>query len=455
MTSILIKNAQHVLTMDDSGTELTNGYIAVRDGWIESVGTVAPEGSFDETIDASSMLALPGFINVHHHLYQSLTRGFPESEGKTLFPWLEMLYPIWSGIDEDAVFSSTQVGLAELLLSGCTTSSDHLYLHPHGHNALTDVEIKAASDIGIRFHATRGSMDLSEDDGGLPPRTVTQHADVVLRDCERVVEAYHDRSPGAMTRVALAPCSPFSVSRELMVASVQLARELGVRLHTHIAETLDEEAYCINAFGCRPVELLEQLEWLGPDVWLAHCVHLNDRDIEVLASTGTSVAHCPTSNMLLASGMARIVTMLELSVGVGLGVDGSASNDSGYYVGEVKQALLMARVRDGVEAFSARDALRIATRGGAACLGRNDIGQIAPGKCADICLFRLDDLLHAGAQADPAGALVLCGPVRAAEVIVNGRRVVQSSLLITVDESQITRRHNESSRRLLVNAGIL
>jgi cytosine/adenosine deaminase-related metal-dependent hydrolase len=455
MASILIKNAQYVITMDDAGTELANGNIAIRDAWIESVGTNMPEGTFDETIDASTLLALPGFVNVHHHLYQSLTRGFPESEGKTLFPWLEMLYPIWAGIDEDAVYASTQGGLAELVLSGCTTSSDHLYLHPHGHDTLTDVEIMAAADLGVRFHATRGSMDLSEDDGGLPPRRVTQRADDILRDCERVVAAYHDHSPGAMTRVAVAPCSPFSVSKELMVESVLLARELGVRLHTHIAETLDEEAYCINTFGCRPLELLEQMEWLGPDVWLAHCVHLDDRDIQRLASSGTGVAHCPTSNMLLASGMARLVDMLASSVNVGLGVDGSASNDSGYYAGEIKQAVLMARVRDGVEALSARDALRLATRGGAACLGRNDIGEIAPGKCADICLFRLDDLPHAGAQGDPAGAFVLCGPTRAAEVIINGRRVVKGSTVSTADESEIAYRLNDSSKRLLAQAGVL
>ena len=455
MSSILIKNAQHIITMDDDGTEISNGNIGIRDSWIESVGSSTPAGTFDETIDASAMLALPGFINVHHHLYQSLTRGFPESEGKTLFPWLEMLYPIWAGIDEDAVYASTQAGLAELMLSGCTTSSDHLYLHPHGHDTLTDVEITAASDLGMRFHATRGSMDLSEEDGGLPPRQVTQRADVILRDCERVVAAYHDHSPGAMTRVAIAPCSPFSVSKELMVESVLLARELGVRLHTHIAETLDEEAYCINTFGCRPLELLEQMDWLGPDVWLAHCVHLDDRDIESLATSGTSVGHCPTSNMLLASGMARVADMLASTVRVGLGVDGSASNDSGYFAGEVKQALLMARVRDGVEAMSARDALRLATRGGAQCLGRNDIGEILPGKCADICLFRLDDLPHAGAQRDPAGAFVLCGPTRAAEVIINGRRVVQESSLCTGDESDMAQKLSQSSKRLLSRAGIL
>ena len=455
MPSILIKNAQHVITMDDAETEYANGYIAIRDGWIESAGTTEPEGSFDEVIDASAMLVLPGFVNVHHHLYQSLTRGFPESVGKTLFPWLETLYPIWAGIDEEGIYASTQVGLAELLLSGCTTSSDHLYLHPRGHETLTDVEIEAAANLGVRFHATRGSMDLSEDDGGLPPREVTQRAETVLHDCERVVAAYHDHRPGAMTRVALAPCSPFSVSKELMIESVQLARELGVRLHTHIAETLDEEAYCINTFECRPVELLEQMDWLGPDVWLAHCVHLNDGDIHRLASTGTGVAHCPTSNMLLGSGMARVVDMLASSVRLGLGVDGSASNDSGYYVGEIKQSLLLARVRDGVESLSARDALRLATKGGAACLGRDDIGEISAGKCADISLFRLDDLIHAGAQADPAGAFVLCGPTRAAEVIVNGQRVVKESVLATGDEAVIAQRHNESSKRLLSDTGIL
>lgn len=450
--SLLIRNAAHIITMDDGATELTGGHIVIRDSWIESISAQEPDGRFDEVIDASYMLVLPGFVNAHHHLYQTLTRGFPESEGRTLFPWLQMLYPIWARLDDEAVYISTQTGLAELLLSGCTTSSDHLYLFPRGQDALIDVEVEAAAQIGVRFHATRGSMDLSQDEGGLPPATVVQNTEVILADCERVVAKYHDPTAGAMTRIGLAPCSPFSVSKELMVESALLARRLGVRLHTHIAETLDEERYCKETFGCRPVELLDQMDWLSPDVWLAHCIHLHDDDVGRLSATRTGVAHCPTSNMLLASGMARVVDMLRASIAVGLGVDGSASNDGGYFPGEIKQSLLMARTRDGIEALTAREALRLATRGGAACLGREDIGQIAPGTCADIAMFRLDDLFHAGATTDPAGAFVLCGPVRASEVLVHGRRVVRSGKLTTVDEQVIADRHNAASRRLLTKA---
>jgi 8-oxoguanine deaminase len=454
VTSLLIRNARHIITMNDAGTEIAGGNVVIRDGWIESVGPAEPTGEFDDVIDASNLLVLPGFVNTHHHLYQTLTRGFPESVGKPLFPWLQMLYPIWAGIDEEAIYASTEVGLAELLLSGCTTSSDHLYLFPTGQDRLIDVEIEAAREIGARFHATRGSMDLSQDDGGLPPPEVVQTADTILADCERVVAAYHDAGPGAMTRVAIAPCSPFSVSKELMRDSAVLARRLHVRLHTHIAETLDEDRYCLQAFGCRPVELLDRMGWLGPDVWLAHCVHLDDADIRRFSETGTSVAHCPTSNMLLASGMAPVVELLAASVDVGLGVDGSASNDGGNFPGEMKQALLTARTQSGIESLSARDALRLATRGGAACLGRDDIGQIAPGKCADVAMFRLDDLAHAGATRDPAGALVLCGPVRPERVLVHGRTVVSGGRLVTVDEQRITDRHNRASSRLLARSGL-
>lgn len=451
---MLIRNAQCILTMDDAGTELSSGYIGIRDGWIESIGTEEPPDSFDEVIDGSNCIIVPGFVNVHHHLYQTLTRGFPESQGQTLFPWLRMLYPIWSGINEAAVYASAQVGLAELLLSGCTTTSDHLYLFPKGQTRLVDAEIEAAREIGIRFHATRGSMDLSIEDGGLPPAEVVQPLDAILADCERVVGRYHDPAPGALTRVAIAPCSPFSVSEQLMRDSSDLARRLGVRLHTHIAETLDEERYCQELFGCRPVELLDRWEWLGPDVWLAHCVHIDDHDIKRFSESGTGVAHCPTSNMLLASGMAPIVQLLAAAVTVGLGVDGSASNDGGYMLGEAKQALLMARTRDGIDAMTARDTLRLATRGGATCLGRDDIGQISPGKCADIAIFRLDDLPHAGATRDPAGALALCGPVRADKVLVHGRLVVKDGRLITVDEVALAQRHNRESHRLLAQAGL-
>lgn len=453
MTSTLIRDLAYLVTMDDGEREYSGAHVAIRDGWIESVGTERPSGEFDQVVDGSSCVAVPGLVNTHHHLYQSLTRGFPESEGRTLFPWLRMLYPIWAGIDEEAVYVSTQVGLAELLLSGCTTSSDHLYLHPRGQDRLTDVEIAAAREIGARFHATRGSMDLSVDGGGLPPPEVTQKPDVVLADCERVVREHHDPEPGALTRVALAPCSPFSVSEGLMRESAALARQIGVRLHTHIAETRDEEEYCRRRFGCRPIELLDRWNWLGPDVWLAHCVHLSDSDIGRVAETGTGVAHCPTSNMLLSSGLAPVLAMIAGSLDVGLGVDGSASNDGGHLLSEAKQALLVARVRDGIDAMTARQALRLATRGGAAVLGRDDIGQVAAGACGDIALYRMDDLYHAGGRSDPAGALVLCGPVTAERVFVHGRQVVSRGRLVTVDAEALANRHQQASARLLDGRG--
>jgi len=454
VTTLLIRDVERLLTFDDAETEISGAFIVIRDGWIEAVGADQPEGHFDEIIDGSGCIAVPGFVNTHHHLYQTLTRGFPEAVGRTLFPWLKMLYPIWAGIDEESVYDSAQVGLAELLLSGCTTSADHLYCFPQGQTELIDAEIRAARDIGARFHATRGSMDVSTEGGGLPPPSVVQPADVILADCERVVYQYHDPSPGSMTRVGLAPCSPFTVSEGLMRESAQLARKLDVRLHTHIAETRDEEEYCLATFGCRPVELLGRLDWLGPDVWLAHCVHLNQAEVDHFSQTGTGVAHCPTSNMLLGSGMAPVLSMLAAGVRVGLGVDGSASNDGGHFVAEIKQAILLARIRDGIDAMTVRQALRVATRGGASVLGRDDIGQVALGKCADITLFRLDDLSHAGARHDPAGALVLCGAVRAWTVLVNGRRVVGEGRLLTVDEAELAHRHNQAAGRLLQRAGL-
>ncbi|HZT96279.1 MAG TPA: 8-oxoguanine deaminase [Chloroflexota bacterium] len=454
MTSLLIRDAAYILTMDEDRRELVDTSIEVHDGWITNIGSETGAKEFDMVIDGSEMLVLPGFVNVHHHLYQNLTRGFPESEGRTLFPWLRMLYPVWSGLDEECIHVSTQVGLAELLLTGCTTSSDHLYVFPKGERHFIDVEVAAATEIGARFHATRGSMDLSVESGGLPPASVTQECDEILDDSERVVRQYNDPEPGALTRVAVAPCSPFSVTRRLMEESATLARRLGVRLHTHIAETLDEERYCEEAFGCPPIELLERMGWLGDDVWLAHCVHLADDDIQRLSSTRTAVAHCPTSNMLLGSGMARIVDLLRAEVAVGLGVDGSASNDSGYFPGEIKQSLLMARTRDGVDAMTARQALWLATRGGAAALGRDDIGHLCRGACADISMFRLDRIQYTGAERDPAGAFVLCGPARASHVFVHGRQVVRDGQLTSLQEDDLARRHRQASSRLLRRAGL-
>lgn len=447
MTSLLLERCRLVATMDDEGAELTEVSIAVDNGWISSVGAT-PARDFDRRIDCSRFAALPGFVNTHHHLYQTLTRAFPESRGQTLFPWLRQLYPIWAGLDEEMIGVSTRAGLAELLLSGCTTSSDHLYVFPPGSEHFMDAEITAALEMGVRFHATRGSMDLSVKDGGLPPDSVVQTIDAILADSERVIGRYHDASQGAMTRIALAPCSPFSVTPQLMRESAALARVHGVRLHTHIAETLDEDAYSRDHFGVSPVELLNTLDWLAQDVWVAHCVHPTEADIESMAATGTAVAHCPTSNMLLGSGLAPVRRFLHSGVPVGLGVDGSASNDANDMRQEVKQAVLAARVRDGAEAMPVRDALRLATRGGAAALSREDIGAIEVGKAADLALFDLTSLACAGGEEDPVAAVVL-GSTRPSTVIVNGKVLVEDGHLTQHDEETLARRQRDASGRLL------
>lgn len=453
MSRTLLSRCALVVTENDAAGELPGASIVVEDGWITYVGPTPPAGEFGDEIDCSRLVAIPGLINTHHHLYQTLTRGFPESEGRALFPWLQMLYPIWAGLDEEMIFDSTRTGLAELALSGCTTSSDHLYLFPPGSERFLDASIEAAAAIGLRFHPTRGSMDQGESAGGLPPDSVVQSPDVILADCERVVAAYHDPSPGAMVRVGLAPCSPFSVSPQLMRDSADLARSLGVLLHTHLAETLDEERYSRETFGVGPVGLLDRVGWLSGDVWLAHCVHLDEPAIDLFARRGVSVAHCPTSNMLLGSGLAPVPNLLERGVPVGLGVDGSASNDSGDLRQEVKQSMLSARVRDGAGALSARQALRLATRGGAECLGRDDIGVIAPGKAADIALFDVGTLHSAGSETDLVAAVVLCrAPLDT--VMVHGRVIVRGGALLTADADDITARHRASARRLLNSAGM-
>jgi len=450
VTRLKLAGVRHVLTMNDAGTELRDVDIVVEDGWIAGIG--GHDDSVAQVIDASHFLALPGFVNTHHHLYQTLTRGFPESEGRGLFEWLQMLYPIWAGLDADMIETSARAGLAELLLSGCTCSADHLYVFPPGSDDFVDREIEAASSLGIRFHATRGSMDLGRSAGGLPPDEVVQDRRIILRDSERLIATYHDPHPGAMTRVALAPCSPFSVSRELMMEAAGLARDEHVRLHTHLAETQDEERYSLDTYKLRPVELLDSLGWIADDVWLAHCVHLSETDIDVMGRAGTSVAHCPTSNMLLASGLAPISGLRATGVNVGLGVDGSASNDGNDMRAEVKQALLTARTRDGVTAMSVRDALRLATRGGAACLGRADLGSLEVGKVADIVLFDLDTLHVAGGLQDPAGIVAL-GTTKPDTVLVHGHIVVQNGTLQTADEVQIAARQREESQRLFNLAG--
>lgn len=448
MSSLLLSNCRLVVTLEDEGTELEGASVAVQDGWITSVGDT-PEGvAFDETIDCSRFIATPGLINAHHHLYQTLTRAFPESEGKPLFSWLRTLYPIWACLDEEMIRASTAAGLAELVLSGCTTCADHLYVFPPGSEYFIDAQVETASTIGTRFHPTRGSMDLSERDGGLPPERVVQPIDAILRDSERVIRRYHDPEPGAMTRLGLAPCSPFSVSEELMRESATLARVHGVRLHTHIAETLDEDAFSRDRFGVSPIELLERYQWIGPDVWVAHCVHPSLGDVRLLGHGGVSVAHCPTSNMLLSSGLAPVRELSRAGVKIGLGVDGSASNDGNDLRNEMKQALLVARVRDGVEAMSARQALWVATRGGADCLGRSDIGRIAPDTAADIVLFDADRLEYAGGEQDLVAAVVL-GAARPHTVLVHGRQIVRDGSLVHLDAGEIAARQNDQARRLM------
>lgn len=434
--------------MDSSRAELRDHSIAVEDGWITGVSAGSPDREFDQRIDCRRFLAVPGFINTHHHLYQTLTRGFAQSRGQPLFSWLKELYPIWSGLDETMIRASTRAGLAELALSGCSTCADHLYVFPRGSDSFVDAQVEEARAIGLRFCATRGSMDLSQKDGGLPPDSVVQARIQILRDSERLVSAYHDSSPGAMTQIALAPCSPFSVTPELMMETAGLARDLGVRLHTHLAETLDEERYSREMFGSSPVELLDRLGWLAEDVWLAHCVHLSGQDVDMFAEKKVGVAHCPTSNMLLGSGLAPVRAMLDAGVAVSLGVDGSASNDSNDLRQEVKQAVLSARARDGADALSIRDALFMATRSGATCLGRADMGSLEAGKVADIALFDLDSLPCAGGAEDPLAAVVLGSP-RVSTLVVHGKIVVEDGRLQTADVGEIAAQQREAARRLM------
>ncbi len=448
MTRLLIAGCEAVATMDDVGTELTRASILVEDGTIRRVG-IGPwpdDEAGAEVLDARGCVALPGLVNTHHHLYQVLTRARAQEDG--LFGWLTTLYPVWARLDTEWVGAAAAAGLAELALSGCTTSTDHHYIFPAGSGDLLAAEIEEARRIGIRFHPCRGSMDLGASAGGLPPDVTVQPLDTILAETEDAVVRFHDPAPGAMTRIAAAPCSPFSVSERLMRESAVLARRLGVRLHTHIAETVDEEAFCVARFGCRPVELLDRIGFLGPDVWLAHAVHLSPGDIARLGATGTGVAHCPTSNLRLGSGIAPVPDLVRAGTPVGLGVDGSASNDGGQLLGEARQAMLVARGRSGAAVMRARDVLRLATRGGAACLGRDDIGAIEPGRRADIALFDVGGLDTVGVEADPIGGLVFAWPQRVRHLLVDGRYVVREGALVTADEAGIARRGHLVARRI-------
>ncbi|MBL1437566.1 MAG: 8-oxoguanine deaminase [Rhodobacteraceae bacterium] len=424
---LLVKNADVLVTMDGARRELKGGCLLVENGVITSVG---PEVAADEILDATGCVVTPGLVNTHHHLYQSLTRVVPGGQDALLFGWLQTLYPIWAKMRPKHMKISAQVGLAELALSGCTMSSDHLYLYPNG--VRLEDTIEAAQSLGMRFHPTRGSMRIGESDGGLPPDSLVEREADILEDSIRLIDGWHDASEGSMLRIGLAPCSPFSVSRELMRDSALLARDKGVMLHTHLAENDEDIAYSLAKFGCRPGEYVQELGWVGEDVWHAHCVKLDVREIDLFAATGTGVAHCPCSNCRLGSGIAPVRAMRDAGVKVGLGVDGSASNDAGDIISEARQMLLLQRVQNGANAFSAREALEVATLGGAQVLGRPDCGSLEVGKRADFAVWDAKTLANAGAW-DPVAALVLCGPQRVRDLYVEGRAVVREGQITRLD----------------------
>ncbi len=451
---LLVENAMAIAVMDDDRTVLSDASVHVSGGRIVAVGKdLAVDGA--ERIDARGCVVIPGMVNTHHHLYQTMFRNVPGTQDAELFPWLKTLYPLWRHITPLDVKTSAQVGLGELLLTGCTTSTDHFYLFPEGQpNEIIDQTVEAARSLGIRFHPTRGSMSRGTSKGGLPPDSVVQDEETILRDCERFADAYHDAAEGAMCRVALAPCSPFSVTPELMRDVAVLARERGLRLHTHLAETLDEERFCIETTGMRPLAYMESVDWLGPDVWFAHGIHFNDAELCQLASTSTGVAHCPGSNLRLGSGIARVPELTALGAPVGLAVDGSASNDASDMLAEARLALLVHRIGTGVTRMSAMDALWLATRGGARVLGWDELGSLEPGKQADLAIFRVDDLAHAGGLADPVASLVFCGGRQNADtVLVAGEVRVRKGRLVGVDEAELASRQNERAAAVLRRAG--
>lgn len=454
--NILIHNARLIAVMDDARTRLHDGWVLIQDQIIRTVGsgTVPTAVKVDRFLDARGKVVLPGLVNTHHHLPQTLTRNLPAVQEAPLFRWLVELYEIWRGIDAAAVDAAVRVGLGELLLTGCTTTTDHLYLFPHGQDRLIDIEIDAARELGIRFQPSRGSMSRGKSQGGLPPDDVVQDEETILADSLRLIREYHDAKPGAMTRIALAPCSPFSVTDGLMRRTADLAREHGVRLHTHLAETHDEESYCQQTYGCRPVEYLRRLGWLGEDVWLAHCVHLSPEEVRLFGETGTGVAHCPSSNFRLGSGIAPLRAMLEAGVPVGLGVDGSASNDTSNLLAEARQALLAHRLgADPARWITAQEVLWMATRGGARCLGRDDIGSLEPGKRADLILVDTRRLSYAGAGSDILAALVFSPwPEPVDTVIVNGRILVEGGQLLGVDVPALVERADAIAEGLLRKA---
>ncbi len=465
---LYLRHAQAIATVDDAHTEFRDGALLTEGQRILMVGTTAdvdawiaahPDKAPTKTVDAHGCVIVPGMVNCHHHMYQTLTRSIGTAKGLKLFDWLKMLYRVWGHLTPEAVHVSTQIALAELMLSGATTVADHLYLYPNG--CTLDDEIVAAQAMGIRFHPTRGSMSVGESAGGLPPDSLVEKEDFILAESQRLIERYHDAEPLSMLRIGLAPCSPFSVSGDLMRESARLARSYWhVGLHTHLAETLDEERYCIELFGMRPLAYAESVEWLGPDVWFAHMVHPSTDEIGKMAHTCSGVCHCPSSNMILASGIAPVRQMVDAGVRVGLGVDGSASNDGNHMLGEARQAMLLQRVgwpgfESNADRFSAREALALATTGGAKTLGRDDIGSLEPGMAADFVAFRIDGLAHAGAQGDPVAALLTCAPTSAWLSVINGKIVIEDGQLKGIDLPRLIERHNELSLQMMQKAGVI
>ena len=443
MPDILIKGALAVLTMDDARRELVGADVLLRGGVIAQIGVgiYAPDA---EVLNAQGCVVTPGLVNTHHHLYQTLTRAVPGGQDALLFGWLQTLYPIWARFGPEEMFVSAQIGLAELALSGCTMTSDHLYLYPNG--SRLDDTIEAAAEVGLRFHPTRGAMSIGESDGGLPPDSLVEDEAAILEDCIRVIDKHHDARDGAMVRIGVAPCSPFSVSRDLMRDAALLARDKGVMLHTHLAENDEDIAYSLEKFGCRPGQYAEDLGWTGPDVWHAHCVKLDGQEIDLFAKSKTGVAHCPCSNCRLGSGIAPVRAMRDAGVPVGLGVDGSASNDAGSLIGEARQSMLLQRVANGADAMSAREALEIATRSGAEVLGRDDCGQIAVGKRADIAIWDVSGIESAGSW--DVAAILLAGPTRVRDLIVEGRRIVADSRVVSFDLNRAIVRQGQLVKKL-------